>query len=171
MTRFLGDGTYMTGKDYQIGSFQSAPFMGNLPLTDPSKFERTPNPEEYITSNHNAKENIYAAYLRWDQNITEDLFFITGLRMEYTHINYLGHTLVDGEKSGDITDTNGYLNWFPNLTSRYSPVYRANIPPSTSMSWVVAPMRPATTDLRASWISMPMSCQAPTQCHNLCGGQ
>lgn len=118
------DGVYMPGKGYQIGSFQSAPFMGNLPLSDGSKFERTPNPEEYYTSNYNAKEEIYAAYLRWDQNITEDLLFITGLRMEYTHINYLGHTLVDGEKGGDITDTNGYLNWFPNLTFRYTPMDR-----------------------------------------------
>lgn len=120
--------TYCDGKDFNPGSkyipgtFASADYLGGLDLKNPTLFKETADPLEYLASNYKAKEQIIAGYLRWDQNITNDLLIIIGLRGENTHIDYTGNRMV--EVDGDVTSnkeskTNSYFNLFPNLTLKY----------------------------------------------------
>lgn len=76
------------------------------------------------TSKYNANENTYATYLMADFKI--DWFTILGgLRAEYTDNRYTGRES-EISSSGvfqgatDITETNGYLNLFPNLQTVFS---------------------------------------------------
>jgi len=76
------------------------------------------------TSKYNANENTYATYLMGDFQI--DWFTILGgLRLEYTDNSYTGRES-EISSSGvfqgatDITETNNYINLFPNLQTVFS---------------------------------------------------
>ncbi|MDN4753104.1 TonB-dependent receptor [Porphyromonadaceae bacterium W3.11] len=149
------DTKFLNSKGYTPGAFVSNKYLGGMDLNNSSKYEREDVLEEYWTKNYEATENIYAAYLRWDQNINEDLLIIAGLRMEHTTVKYLGHTLIDDEKGPDQEDTYNYTNFFPNLTFRYQPmkplVLRAAY--STSIArpnyyWLVPYLNIGTSDTK-----------------------
>ncbi|WP_350202981.1 TonB-dependent receptor [Gracilimonas sp.] len=76
------------------------------------------------TSKYNANENTYATYIMADFKI--DWFTVLGgVRMEYTDNSYTGRES-EISSSGvfqgatDITETNNYLNLFPNLQTVFS---------------------------------------------------
>jgi TonB-dependent receptor len=76
------------------------------------------------TSKYNANENTYATYLMADFKV--DWFTVLGgLRVEYTDNSYTGRES-EISSSGvfqgatDITETNNYLNLFPNLQTVFS---------------------------------------------------
>lgn len=115
------DPKFLNGKGYVPGTFVSPAYLGGLDLNNASLFDREAVLSEYWTANYNAKENIYAGYFRWDQNITNNFLIITGLRVEHTTIDYLGHTLLEDEKGADVQDENSYTNFFPNITFKYEP--------------------------------------------------
>lgn len=114
---------------YTPGQFPDARELGAQDWFDSTKFETTDLIDEYWVDNYTARENIYAAYLRWDQNLAENLLAILGARVEYTAVDYTGNTIEyneDGDPSrGPVNEgDNGYLNVFPNLTLRYQPIDR-----------------------------------------------
>jgi TonB-dependent receptor len=80
--------------------------------------------------NYKAKENIYAGYVRWDQNFNENLSMISGLRIENTYIDYSANYILDEEELvGQINNTNSYTNILPSIAFKYMGkkdwVYRA----------------------------------------------
>ena len=165
------DAKFLNSKGYVPGQFPSKAYLGGLDLGNSQKFDREAILSEYWTANYNAKENIYAAYLRWDQNITKKLVIITGLRIEHTAIDYLGHTLIEDEKGEDVKDKNSYTNFFPNLTLKYEPnkktVLRAAY--STSIArpnyyWLVPYMNISNADHN---ISLGNSDLKSTYAHNV----
>lgn len=110
---------------YVPGAFAANTFLARLPLNDPTIFDRTENPSEYLGLNYKAKEDILAAYLRFDQDLTEKLKLITGVRFENTAIRYTGnYASFDANdnltSSGQSTASNSYLNILPNLTLNYN---------------------------------------------------
>ena len=79
------------------------------------------DPSEYLAVNYKAKENIYAGYVRWDQDLTSKLSMILGARIENTNIDYTGNRVLDEEElEGTITNTNSYTNVLPNLQFKYN---------------------------------------------------
>lgn len=118
--------SYFDGRKFQVGNqyvpglFASRAYLASLNLNNPAVFEATDAAAEYLALNYNAKENILAGYLRWDQDLTEKLSAIVGLRMEHTRINYTGNIIEEEEElAGKRTSKNNYTDWLPSLALKY----------------------------------------------------
>lgn len=105
---------------YNPGSFFSKDLLGRVDLGNTSLFESEAIPAEFLPLNYRAKENISAAYVRWDQDITSKLAVIAGLRVERTAINYRANVILDEEDlEGQRTVKNDYTDLFPSITFKY----------------------------------------------------
>lgn len=113
--------------DYQIGSFVSAEYLGDINLNNPN-FEKQQVLEE-LSGNFNAKENVYAGYLMYTQNLGEKFTFIGGLRVENTQLQYAGK-IFNPEAVDELTDSetikNSYTNILPGLHAKFSPNKNTN---------------------------------------------
>ena len=118
----MGTVTYneplIQGSHYVPGTFVSNKWLGNVNLYNTSEFQAEADPSEYLVSNYKANEQIYAGYLRWDQNITPKLMYIVGARVEYTHVDYKGAYSLNEEydNTGANEMENNYANVLPSLT-------------------------------------------------------
>ncbi len=120
-TSFYGGENWQAGSQYVPGTFVSASFLGGLNLSNPALFEGEAVPAEYLALNYNAKENIYAGYVRWNQDFNERLSMITGLRLENTFIDYTANYVLDEEDLiGEINNTNSYTNVLPSIAFKYN---------------------------------------------------
>ncbi len=109
------------GAKYAAGSFVDKNYLGGLNLSDKSQFEEEANPKEFLSQNYRAKEQIFAGYVRWDQNITERTALILGARIEHTKIDYTGNNVVDEEElEGEINNKNNYTNILPGITLKHN---------------------------------------------------
>ncbi|TDO78245.1 TonB-dependent receptor [Flavobacterium chryseum] len=109
------------GSKYVPGSFASASFLGSLDLNNSALFDKEANPAEFLAVNYNAKENIYAAYVRWDQDFNDKLSMVLGFRVENTHIDYTGNRVLDEEElESKINTTNAYTNVLPSISFQYN---------------------------------------------------
>lgn len=117
---FFDGKNFQPGSQYVAGLFPSRSYLAGLNLSNPNVFEATDVADEYLALNYNAKENIYAGYLRWDQDFNEKLSVIAGLRMEHTRINYTGNVIENEEDlTGVRSSRNNYTNWLPSVTLKY----------------------------------------------------
>ena len=117
------------GKSYVPGVFVSNDWLGNVDIYNSSKFEAEADPSEYLVSNYEADEQIYAGYLRWDQNITTNLMFIAGARVEHTRVKYKGAYSLNEEydNTGMNQMENDYTNVLPSVTLVWNAGERAVI--------------------------------------------
>ena len=110
---------------YIPGYFASKQLLGNLDLYNTGMFSSESNPAKYLGVNYKAKEQIYAGYIRWDQNITDNFSFIAGLRLENTHTEYTGNITKteddDVMLEGERKIKNDYTNYLPSITFKYTP--------------------------------------------------
>lgn len=112
--------------NYQSGSFITKEYLGHLDLNNEQLFEKEEDPEE-LGGIFKAKETVTSGYIRYDQNITEKLYAMAGIRLENTHLKYRGKKLVIPAKGegGDPTlnDTpetkDNYLNVLPSVLLKY----------------------------------------------------
>ncbi|MCC8173235.1 MAG: TonB-dependent receptor, partial [Odoribacter sp.] len=111
---------FVPGSKYIPGTFTTKSYLGNLDLTNSSLYTETLEPSEFLAKNYKAKENIWAGYVRWDQNISNDMLFILGLRFENTHIKYDGNRIIDEEGVEEIRETNSYFNLLPSVSWKYN---------------------------------------------------
>lgn len=119
-TGFIANNGFNPGRQYVPGTFATASYLGNLNLSNGALFESEADPSEYLAVNYEAKENIYAGYVRWDQDWTSKLSMILGVRLENTHIDYTGNRVLDEEElEGRINNTNSYTNVLPSVSFRY----------------------------------------------------
>ncbi len=120
-TSFFDGKGFNPGDKFVPGTFASANFLGNLDLNNASLFDKEADPAEFLAVNYNAKENIYAAYVRWDQDFNDKLSMVLGFRSETTHINYTGNRVLDEEElEGEINTKNTYTNLLPSITLQYN---------------------------------------------------
>jgi TonB-dependent receptor len=127
---FYGGENYQAGSKYIPGIFATNSFLGNLDLNNASLFQKTDVPSEYLALNYEASENIYASYLRWDQDLNTKLSMIVGVRVENTNINYTANYVEDEEDLvGKVSNVNDYTNVLPSIAFKYDApknwVYRA----------------------------------------------
>lgn len=127
---FYGGENWQAGSKYVPGTFASSSFLGGLDLNNPSLFDKEDVPSEYLALNYKAKEDIYASYIRWDQDFNDKLSMIVGLRIENTNIDYTANYVEDEEDLvGEVKNTNSYTNVLPSISFKYNGekdwVYRA----------------------------------------------
>ncbi|MQP25462.1 TonB-dependent receptor [Flavobacterium sp. LMO8] len=129
-TTSYGGENWQAGSQYIPGTFVSNSFLGNLDLNNSVIFNKQDIPSEYLGLNYKAKENIYAGYIRYDQDFNDKLSMIAGLRLENTFIDYTANYIENEEDLvGEINNTNSYTNVLPSLAFKYNNekdwVYRA----------------------------------------------
>lgn len=111
---------YQAGKQYQSDSFALPIAVGVLNLKDKSQFNEALSPADYLGQNYNAREKIYNAYIRIDQEITDKLIAILGARIESTENYYKGNILRNSATLVGTDDTTTrYSNVLPSLTLKY----------------------------------------------------
>jgi TonB-dependent receptor len=122
-TKDLTKDNFLAG-DYEVGTFPEKEFLGDLDLSDASKFEGEQDLEE-LAGNYVASEDVFATYLRFDQKLG-NLDLMTGVRYEYTGIKYQGKELVldeegDVEALNDTEEaTSNYGNVLPSFILKYN---------------------------------------------------
>ena len=115
------NGRFNPNSAYAPGLFASNTYLGNLNLNAPS-YDQSSEPSEFLSSNYSANEKIYAGYLRWDQNFTDQLSMIVGVRVENTQIDYTGNVVEDEENlTGSRSIESQYTNWLPSIAFKYAP--------------------------------------------------
>ncbi len=117
---FFDGKNFQPGEQYVPGLFASRAYLASLNLTDQNVFTGEENPSEFLALNYTAKEKIYAGYLRWDQDITDKLSLIAGLRLEHTKIDYTGNIIENEEDlAGTRSSENSYTDLLPSLAVKY----------------------------------------------------
>ena len=124
-TKDYSDSDYLVD-DYQIGTFSTPEFLGSLDLQNSALFEKKNLPEEYLAGNYTATENITGGYAMLKQNVGQNWFFILGLRVENTSVDYEGNQVVFNEEGDFDTNTStkvkgdgDYTNILPGIHARY----------------------------------------------------
>lgn len=116
---FNGSG-FNPGNKYVPGAFASAAYLGKLALNNPDLFTPELDPSEFLSQNYKAKEQIFASYLRWDQDLSRKLSMILGARVEHTNIDYTGNRVLDEEElEAEINTKNSYTNVMPSISFKY----------------------------------------------------
>ncbi|MCB0398474.1 MAG: TonB-dependent receptor [Winogradskyella sp.] len=123
-TRDYSDSDFLAGSQYQIGSFASPEFLGGLNLNDTNLFDGEDLPEEYATANFDVNENVYAGYAMLNQDLSDKLSVLAGIRLEHTSIESEGNELVfdtEGDVAGitKVKDKNSYTNVLPGVHFKY----------------------------------------------------
>ena len=112
---------YYAGDKYKIGDFVDPRYLGGLNFKDASLFEEADAPAEYLAGNYKAKESITAGYLQLNQEFSDKLTMVAGVRLENTSINYTGNIVEDEETfKGQVNLKNSYLNLLPSVNFRYA---------------------------------------------------
>lgn len=120
ISSYSGD-NYQAGSQYVPGTFVSTSYLGNLDLNNASLFNKVDVPSEYLGLNYDARENIYAGYIRFDQDFTDKLSMITGLRLENTFLDYTANYIENEEDLiGKVNNTNSYTNILPSIAFKYN---------------------------------------------------
>ncbi|MFM9952179.1 MAG: TonB-dependent receptor [Saprospiraceae bacterium] len=111
---------FIPGSQYVAGVFPSADFIGNLNLSDPSQFEGEAVPGEYLPGNYQVNETVSAGYVLWNQQLTDKLTVLAGIRVENTQLEYTGNQVLDEEELiGEVTAEKSYTNVLPGLHLKY----------------------------------------------------
>jgi TonB-dependent receptor len=116
----LSNPGFYAGSKFNTGNFVDANFLGSINFKDVASFRETDAPAEYLAGNFSAKETIQAGYLQLNQEFTDKLSMVAGIRLENTSLNYTGN-IVENETSlrGKATNKNNYLDVLPSLNFRY----------------------------------------------------
>ena len=140
---------FMAG-DYLAGHFVAKEFLSGQNFNN---FDKEQNLEEEA-GNFEAEEDVYAGYVRIDQNIGDKLKMIFGVRLEHTKLEYSGRELIipteEEEDAGaevalNITDkvSNDYNNFLPSVIAKYSLSENTKL----KLAWTNTISRPKYYDL------------------------
>ncbi|MTI32801.1 TonB-dependent receptor [Xanthovirga aplysinae] len=112
---------FMPGDQYSLGNFVDHRFLGGLALNNPDIFRMEDDVIDYLTGNLQVREGIWAGYVMYNQQLSDQLSLLTGVRLEATHTSSNGYE-VDGEENIRETEAErSYLNVLPHLQFKYIP--------------------------------------------------
>jgi TonB-dependent receptor len=111
---------WVPGTKFNVDSFVRPDFLGSINVKNWNDFTEASSPADFLGLVYNAEEKLTNAYLRVDQEISEKLSMILGVRFERTETYYRGNVLRNSNtlvKSNEAR--NSYQNILPGLTFRY----------------------------------------------------
>jgi len=119
------DSNFLAGSQYAAGSFADPEFLGQQNFTNTSLFEVEDLPEEYESGNFTVKEDVYAAYIMANQQLSDKLSVLAGIRVEGTFVESQGNALEfdeDGDYVGSETveDEEVYVHILPSVHFKYN---------------------------------------------------
>lgn len=116
ITRDYSDPDYLAGSQYQAGVFADEKWLGSLNLTGGEDV-----PDEYVRSNFNVDEDVFAVYAMANQKLSNKLSVLFGVRLERTKITATGNQIEDEENViGEITEESSYTNILPGVHFKYN---------------------------------------------------
>ncbi|WP_088342046.1 TonB-dependent receptor [Robiginitalea sediminis] len=143
-TKDYTDPDYLAGSEYAAGIYPSENWLGSLSLT-PEAGESVP--DEFLRDNFEVSENVWAGYLMTNQNLTDKLGVLFGVRLEHTRIEATGNQILDEENVvGQITEESSYTNVLPGVHFKYDITERSII----RLAWTNTLARPNYVDLTPS---------------------
>lgn len=111
---------YLAG-DYNVGTFVTPEFLGQLDLQNETLFDGEEVPSEYLAGNYEASETVTAGYVMWNQNLSDKLSLLAGVRVENTAIEYTGNVL---ENEEDLirqeSASQNYTNFLPGVHFKFN---------------------------------------------------
>lgn len=111
---------YLAG-DYNVGTFVTPEFLSQLDLQNETLFEGQEEPSEYLAGNYEASETVTAGYVMWNQNLSDKLSLLAGVRVENTAIEYTGNVL---ENEEDLirqeSASQNYTNFLPGVHFKFN---------------------------------------------------
>ena len=121
------DKDYLAGSQYVAGAFVDPEYLGTLDLLNTSLFDNESIVDEFLAGNYDVKEDVYAGYVMVNQNLSDKLSVLAGVRVENTEIETTGNLVVfdedgdfDPNASGQINDDNSYVNILPGVHFKYN---------------------------------------------------
>lgn len=113
---------FMPSAKYQAGIFADKHFVGALNLNDPELFEKQQVAAE-LASNYKAHEAVFSVYARIDSRLSDNLNFMSGLRVENTSLRYTGRIYDDETDAVTPTDpqSSSYINFLPSILFKWEP--------------------------------------------------
>ncbi len=122
-TKEMSRDNFMPGDKYNVGTYVTKEFVGELDLNNSSVFEKEADYSEFA-GNFDASETVTAGYIMFNQNLGKKLSAILGVRVENTKTEGEGYNFddsVDGPESLVPTGTieTDYTNVLPNLHVKY----------------------------------------------------
>lgn len=138
------DEDYLAGGEYVAGSYVAPEYLGGLNLSNSSQFESESVPDEFLRANFNVEENVYAGYVMANQQLSDRLSILAGLRIESTSITAIGNQIQDEEDLvGTVTEESSYTNILPSVHFKF------DVSPSAVIrfAWTNTLARPNYQDL------------------------
>ncbi len=113
---------FIPSAKYQAGIFADKHFVGALNLNDPELLEKRQVAAE-LASNYKAHEAVFSIYARIDSRLSDNLNFMSGLRVENTSLRYTG--LIYDDETDVVTTTDpqssSYINFLPSILLKWEP--------------------------------------------------
>lgn len=114
-TRDFSDPDFLAGSQYQAGFFATPEWLGGLNLVNGE-----PVPDEFLRANYDVKENVFAGYLMANQQLSDKLSVLAGLRIENTQLETTANQIEDEtDLIGELTEENSYTNILPSVHFKY----------------------------------------------------
>lgn len=130
---------FLAGPQYAAGFFADEEWLGGLSLENGESV-----PDEFLRGNFDVTEDVYAAYAMTEQQLTEKLNLLFGIRMEATNIKATGNQIEEEENIvGQITEESSYTNFLPGIHLKYDLTDRSII----RFAWTNTLARPNYVDL------------------------
>ncbi len=121
------DDDFLAGSQYVAGAYVDPEYLGTLDLQNSNLFESELLVDEFLSGNYLVKEDVYAGYAMINQQVSDKLSILAGVRIENTEIETTGNLVVfdeDGDfdpaASGEIKDDNSYVNILPGVHFKYN---------------------------------------------------
>ncbi|SDQ96819.1 TonB-dependent receptor [Flagellimonas zhangzhouensis] len=119
-TRDYTKSDFLAGDQYNAGLFVIPTFLGSLDLNNPNLFTQENIPSEYLRANYKVNENVYAGYIMTNQQLSESLNVLVGIRVENTNIEATGNQILGEEDLvGEVTNKSSYTNIMPGIHFKY----------------------------------------------------
>ncbi len=121
------DADFLAGSQYVAGPYVDPEYLGTLDFQNSDVFSSESVVDEFLSGNYLVKEDVYAGYTMINQQVSDKLSILAGIRVENTEIETTGNLVVfddegdfDPNASGEIKDDNSYINILPGLHLKYN---------------------------------------------------
>ncbi len=115
-TKDYTDNEFLAGNRYSAGLFPDETWLGGLDLTNGASVD-----DEFLRDNFKVTEDVWAGYVMTNQQISEKLGVLVGLRLEHTRLSATGNQILDEDDlQGTSTSENSYTNVLPGIHFKYN---------------------------------------------------
>lgn len=115
------DADFLPGSEYDAGNYASPSWLGSLDLNNTARFNEEDKPDEYLSENYSATEDILAAYAMLTYDVTDQFTALVGARVENTSLEYTGNEVEDEENLiREISASQDYTNFLPGVHLKYN---------------------------------------------------